>query len=347
MGRRPHTTLPAGGTVAVNRSNRSKLSKRRNRIKPGKKLEELVAWIEGALRDHETATVTANERLVDRDTGEPRQIDVVVRVKSGHDTWLGIVEVRDRSRPVDSRYIEEVVGKRDSVGAAVAYIVSKEGFYEPAIKKANRHGIRLLTLDEAEEHDWSAWCGIRDMQVLDRAHDRAVVTLGRVDGDTILHIHDDVIAAVNQDKNAMVLTDIQGVPIASLATAACAVINHFANDLYKDVPVDGSVLRKRVLARGPFKERIFVRNTKDEIEEIGAIRIDADFFHKIRSFPVTLRRYRRVEGDGGTSLAEVVEADLEMGDKTVRVEMLAETDGASVGGERALQLRTTVIKPGA
>ena len=327
----------------MKRPKRASRSKPIKQVKPGKRLEELVAWIEGALRDRETATVTANEQLADRDTGEPRQIDVVVRVKSGHDTWLGIVEVRDRSRPVDSRYIEEVVGKRDSVGAAVAYIVSKNGFYEPAIKKANRHGIRLLTLDEAEEHNWSAWCGLRDMQVLDRVHDRAVITLGGADGDTVLDVHDDVITAVTRDKNAMVLTDVNGLPIASFATAACAVINHLANDLYKDVPMDGSALRKCVVARGPFKERIFVRNTRDEIEEIGAIRIDADFFHKIRSFPVTLRRYRRA--DGGTSLAEVVEADLEVGDETVRVEMLAETDGASVGGERALQLRTTVIKP--
>jgi hypothetical protein len=313
--------------------------------RPGKRLENLVAWIESSLRERGGAQVTWNERLPDRDTQEPRQIDVAIRVTSGHDTWLGIVEVRDRNRPVDARYVEEVFGKRDSVGADVAYIVSRSGFYETARKKAERHGIRLLTLDEASEHNWSAWCGLRDFRVIDRVHDHIVVTLGRVGSDEILSVADEAVAAVLQDQHAKILTDANGMPLASFRDLGMAVVNHMIEQVYADVPMDGTVIRRTLIVHGPFGDDIHIRNAGGDIERIGAVRIDADFWHRVRSYPVTLHRYRKESVDGSASIAEVVESVLEMGDKQVRMEMLAETDGSSVGGGRALKLRTTLLVP--
>lgn len=312
--------------------------------RPGKRLEDLVAWIESSLRERDGAAVTWNERIPDRDTQEPRQIDVAIRVTSGHDTWLGIVEVRDRNRPVDARYVEEVYGKRDSVGAAVAYIVSRSGFYDTARKKAERHGIRLLTLDEAAEHNWSAWCGLRDIHVIDRVHDHAVVTLGRVGSDEILNVADDVVAAVLKDQHARVLTDATGTPLASFRDLGMAVVNHMIEQAFADVPMDGTVVRRTLIVRGPFGDDIHIRNAAGEIERIGAVRIDADFWHRVRAYPVTLHRYRKESTGGSASIVEVVETVLEMGDKQVRFEMLAETDGSSVGGGKALKLRTTPLR---
>ena len=90
--------------------------------KTGHKFEQIVAWIQRSV--HERAEIGVNQKLEDIDTGRRRQIDLTIRLSDGPTEFLGIVEVRDRSRPIGVRYVEEISSKRQSVRADAAFLVS-------------------------------------------------------------------------------------------------------------------------------------------------------------------------------------------------------------------------------
>jgi hypothetical protein len=125
----------------------------RTPIKTGREFEQLVTCINTHL--HNIATVTPNDRLPDKDNSDLRQVDISVRLSDGPSNFLGIIEVRDRSRPVGIGYVEEVSAKRTSVGASGAWIVSKSGFWKSAKVRANALGIGLISYEQALKSDWS------------------------------------------------------------------------------------------------------------------------------------------------------------------------------------------------
>jgi hypothetical protein len=122
-------------------------------VKDGKYFEELISWINKCL--HNTAEIIPNTHLNDKDTGKPRQIDLLIRFKDGPSNSIGIVEIRDRSRKVGVNYIEEVKSKKDSVNADFAVIISNGGFHKTAEKKAQNYNIRVFSFEKALSTDWS------------------------------------------------------------------------------------------------------------------------------------------------------------------------------------------------
>ncbi len=119
----------------------------------GKEFEGLVQWISSGL--HNDAVVTPNARLPDIDCpGQTREIDILVEVTTGPMTVSLIGEVRDRSGRQGSMWIEQVASKRRSVRADAAFVVSRDGFSEPALLKAEALGIRTYTLSAARSEDW-------------------------------------------------------------------------------------------------------------------------------------------------------------------------------------------------
>lgn len=107
----------------------------------GRFLEILVSLLEKTLGDE--AHITTPDRLADRDTGEPREVDIAIRTTIGSTSVLIIAECRDRKRPQDSRWIEELATKAVSVGAARVIAVSSSGFTGPAREKARRLGVEV------------------------------------------------------------------------------------------------------------------------------------------------------------------------------------------------------------
>jgi len=135
-------------------------------MKKGKSFENLVSWIHGCLADK--AKVIPNHGIPDKDSGQVRQVDVAIYMTDGPYTTLTIVEVRDRVKPVGSSYIEEIGGKRESVRADAAAIVSKSGFSKPALEKAQKLNIRTLTYDEALRDSWVDWAMMKTITVVNR-----------------------------------------------------------------------------------------------------------------------------------------------------------------------------------
>ena len=103
------------------------------------------------------ATVTSPDRVIDKDTGQSREIDATIRYQVGTVPVLITIESRDRVAIQDVQWIEQLIAKRHSVGAAVTVAVSSNGFTGPAVKKAEAAGIQIRTLTEATAEDFVAW----------------------------------------------------------------------------------------------------------------------------------------------------------------------------------------------
>lgn len=116
--------------------------------RPGKETEELVEALEASVGKEDGVEVKSPDYIPDRDTGEPREVDVAVRIKSGSHRILIILECRDRQGAQDVTWIEQLATKRASVGADKAIAVSTSGFTGPAQKKAVACMVELRTVRE-------------------------------------------------------------------------------------------------------------------------------------------------------------------------------------------------------
>jgi hypothetical protein len=125
----------------------------------GRELELLVAHLERNLGSSDI-TVTSPDWLEDKVTGERREIDISLKGKVGSHNVLIILECRDKKRNEDVTWIEQLVTKREAVGANKAIAVSSIGFTSGAIAKANHENIELRTLEELTSDSIKDWFSV-------------------------------------------------------------------------------------------------------------------------------------------------------------------------------------------
>ena len=122
-------------------------------MKPSVAFEQQVHRIHELL-DQSGAEVTWNDHVEDPDNPErKRQIDITVR-REGR---LTHIECRLRRAPQDVTWIEELMGRRQSLEADAIVAVSASGFTVGARAKARRHGVIVRDfheLTDAEVQDW-------------------------------------------------------------------------------------------------------------------------------------------------------------------------------------------------
>jgi len=126
--------------------------------KPGRVLEMLTARIEGALSDSDVK-VTSPDHLPDKVSGGTREVDVSLCSTVGSAEVVVIVECRDRGRPADVTWIEQVKSKRDAVGAAKAIAVASGTFSKKALAAASAYGIDARTLAQVNRGEVKRWAG--------------------------------------------------------------------------------------------------------------------------------------------------------------------------------------------
>lgn len=141
----------------------------RKRTRPasgkGRALEELVARLEAAAAGGQ-AEVKSPEFFTGRNSEGKREVDVTVRSKVGNTPVLVMFECRDRTKSNDVRWIDEIAGKRDDIGADVAVAVAAGGgFSEAAKTAAARLRIDLRTVQEITIEDVVSWCRLSSLRV--------------------------------------------------------------------------------------------------------------------------------------------------------------------------------------
>lgn len=125
-------------------------------MKAGREFELLITRIEQALVPA-GAIVKSPDRIKDKVTGQLREVDASITYQIGSTPILITIECRNRKSKPDKRWIEELVNKQKDIGAARTLAVSVNGFTEPAIIAANRHGIVLKQFHTITDSDLTRW----------------------------------------------------------------------------------------------------------------------------------------------------------------------------------------------
>jgi hypothetical protein len=113
----------------------------------GQDFEELIEKLEKILATNDIQ-VERNVQIYDDEIEDTRQIDVLLRIKTGAYEFIVIIECRDRSAVEDVIWIEQLAAKGKAVHASKTVAVSSSGFTKNAIKKARKNGIILRKIDD-------------------------------------------------------------------------------------------------------------------------------------------------------------------------------------------------------
>jgi hypothetical protein len=98
--------------------------------------------------------VTWDDHIPDPDNPEQsRQIDVTIR----RGDMLTIIEVRLSRKRQNVKWIEELIGRRQSLGAQAIIGVASAGFTTGAQRKADRFGVILRDLCELTDSEIAGW----------------------------------------------------------------------------------------------------------------------------------------------------------------------------------------------
>ncbi len=122
-------------------------------MKPGTKFEKLTSDVFSVLCKANVHEKVEHNVLLDGQDG-PRQIDVLISGKVGPFDAKTIVECKDYSKKLDITVVDALHSKLIDVQAQKAVLVSRKGFTNRAIHKANRLGISLCTIHSMENEKW-------------------------------------------------------------------------------------------------------------------------------------------------------------------------------------------------
>jgi hypothetical protein len=116
--------------------------------------QRLIFEIEQSLTDTSKTTITESALLKDQNTDEEREIDILIESEiSGYPIRIAI-ECRNYRRKCNSTWIEQLIGKYQDLPVDKVIAVSRNGFYRPAIDKAQRYGIETFSLRQVSKTDW-------------------------------------------------------------------------------------------------------------------------------------------------------------------------------------------------
>jgi hypothetical protein len=123
-----------------------------------KEKEIIVAFIEQCICPKAIVKHNVNLPVLNSKTGRTRQCDVVIVEGKEPRETISIVEVQDRGKKVDINMFGGWIDKLREVGAQHLICVSKIGFPESVIEKAEQIGssVRLIKFEEVKEKEWPA-----------------------------------------------------------------------------------------------------------------------------------------------------------------------------------------------
>lgn len=245
----------------------------------GKDLEKLVMQLETALAN-DNAMITSNEEIPDVVTGEPREVDVAVRTGAGSSHLLVIIECRDRKGKQDVRWIEELSGKRRSVGADKAVAVSRNGLSAQALLKAKDLGIAVARIQDVSIEDIRSWCqfdGITLHQFVVKFEEFSIGL--------------DPSAAKQSGpvKDPMFIRKISGerCTVLDVWNSIIGILKQKGNDLYDGIASDSSRRERQVRVSYANPDDCYQIEIDGQRVDIKEIKVRAEFWLEDRVVPPT------------------------------------------------------------
>jgi hypothetical protein len=117
-----------------------------------KQFEQLLAKLHSLSADD--CVVTVDEKVRDRTTNTPRQLDVTLRFRKSFYDFLVVIECRHQKASVTIGDVDAFAKKLEDVNGHRGVIVTSSDFDPGAIAKAAFYGIELRALSQSYELDW-------------------------------------------------------------------------------------------------------------------------------------------------------------------------------------------------
>jgi len=120
--------------------------------------EKIVAVIESFLQGRDELFTLSSARIRDM-AGDLEEVDVAYASMADPMDVFSSIEVRDRKEKVGRQYIQEIIGKRESLGIDTCKVVSTIGFTRDAIRLASHSevNIPLRVLHPETEENIRKW----------------------------------------------------------------------------------------------------------------------------------------------------------------------------------------------
>jgi hypothetical protein len=251
----------------------------------GRDLEKVISILEGELQQS-GIQVKSPDFLPDRDTGEPREVDISLRGRIGSSDVLAIIECRDHHKHrQDVTWIEQVITKRSSVNADKVLAVSSSNFSEAARIKAEKNNIELRTLEEVNSKDVEDWFVKCPYMIVYRVYSDFIQVNfypQSPDGQKI-----DINEPIFKRK-----TDNKSVSFNDIWLSLPPDLTQ------KNVPLDGSKIKRKIILKYENDKDRFQISTKSGDVDIESLEIDAiSWIVEEKVPPTSLKAYRKKDKD--------------------------------------------------
>ncbi len=115
-------------------------------------IKNIYSQLEG-----ENGFVIESQLIKEISTDSDREVDIFIKRNIlGKEVKIAI-ECREWKNKNSIKWVDEIIGKYIDLSVDEIIAVSKSGFYKPAKEKAEFHGIKTLTLEEANEIEWKKY----------------------------------------------------------------------------------------------------------------------------------------------------------------------------------------------
>jgi hypothetical protein len=285
--------------------------------KRGRRFEDLIAWLHGALL--EGAQVEPRARLPDRTNGTTREVDVLIRRKDGPFHVVTIVETRERKGKVDAPYIDELKARREALGANIIAAASTGGYTKGARAKAASYGIPLFTYEQAASGAWPEWLLPNSMAF-------------RIVHAVALKISIDFAAIDGSQPGARDETVSESVP--TMAAFAHRLLDLVAMDAAADLSPEELLAPVKFDFWFGAEPRLWLRLDDGTLHRMAAVEVIAQIRHELRDVALAPFRYSGVDGSLHT---EVLAGSAEIDGHPLRIELA----GTPAEGGRKISYRVT------
>ena len=254
-----------------------------------REVEELVAWVEAI--DHPSAKVKHNAILPDAETGEARQVDVLIEFREGRVQCLVIGEVRHRTRVAGSQWVEEVWGKMKSVGATGAFMASTSGFSKPALTKAAARGIQTVSIHDGEAVAPSMRVEMMRIGTLARRFDLDLEPVDAYSG-AAFDVHPEQRSKWASDLGAYQAGALVG-ELEQSGTSIGAIAAHAMRSCFGDLPVEArnSEGVHKLATEVVLPRRVRMKAADGSRRRVKAVRARVRVTQEVVEYPLTVFGY--------------------------------------------------------
>jgi hypothetical protein len=123
---------------------------------PTNEFQQLVYLVQRQLKTRPDAVVSESKRLVDRDTGIEREVDVVVEFLESNVPFILAYECQSGGRKPDIEWVEQQIKKHEHLSDKLVLVTARP-LTANAIDLARRHRVETIELGVALQTDWSAF----------------------------------------------------------------------------------------------------------------------------------------------------------------------------------------------